>query len=198
LPKLGAGLFLSLNDIPSIVRFAQQRTLFPMPADFNIPQIARGLIRNDAVVRWVDNAEQIYNFWVALGKGAAIREQKNGLETDEHVITAFQFLDSSLKESCSANPLTRLAHVALVQKLDEVKELVEVNRLRGRVRPRSGYRNASIAMDLYLAAQRDVVDRSQARKQLHRRLRHSKRWTAIAGPCVFLVMIYGEEAEKIM
>ncbi|EXL63937.1 hypothetical protein FOPG_19794, partial [Fusarium oxysporum f. sp. conglutinans race 2 54008] len=74
---------------------------------------------------------------------------------------------------------------------------IAVDRKRGRVRSRSGYRNAAIVMDLFLEAQGFIADRVHAKKQLNRRMQTSRRWTHLARGCPLLLVVYSDAAESL-
>ncbi|KAH8742899.1 hypothetical protein F5883DRAFT_594913 [Diaporthe sp. PMI_573] len=93
--------------------------------------------------------------------------------------------------------LSRLAYVQLVRVIRLLENRVALDRQAGRLHRRSGYRNASIALDIYLKAQ-ETLSTSSSRRTLIERKRLAKRWSELAGPWPLFLLDYSDEAEEII
>ncbi|KAM5347527.1 hypothetical protein ACJZ2D_017211 [Fusarium nematophilum] len=171
-------------------------TPHPSSGKSRVEQLSKSLVRTDAIPVFASNIEKVYEFWVLLQLGAAV--PSNVAEAKSSVVAAFHFLDSIINDGNHPRQLSRLGHVALTSMLDRLKGAIGASRRQGRLKSRSGHRNASIAMDLYLDAQGAISNRAQAKKQLNRRLQISRRWTELAGGCPLLLVIYSDAADRLI
>jgi hypothetical protein len=72
--------------------------------------------------------------------------------------------------------------------------MVALDRQNGIIHRESGYRNASIAVDIYLSAQVGYNDTMYQRRQVLERKRVGRRWKKLAGPSPLLLLIYSQMA----
>ncbi|KNB16363.1 hypothetical protein FOXG_21642 [Fusarium oxysporum f. sp. lycopersici 4287] len=131
----------------------------------DIDQLARSVMRPDALHVFANNMEKVYEFWKMLHTMTSIPNDTP--DTNAFILKAFG-------------------------------RAIAVNRKRGRVRSRSGYRNAAIVMDLFLEAHGFIADRVHAKKQLNRRMQTSRWWTHLASGCPLLLVVYSDAAESLI
>ncbi|KAH8746115.1 hypothetical protein F5883DRAFT_438404, partial [Diaporthe sp. PMI_573] len=120
------------------------------------------------------------------------------LSTDWRFNSVFRALDRVITAGdYDTRLLSRLAYVQLVRVIRLLENRVALDRQAGRLHRRSGYRNASIALDIYLKAQ-ETLSTSSSRRTLIERKRLAKRWSELAGPWPLFLLVYSDEAEEIM
>ncbi|KAM5357287.1 hypothetical protein ACJZ2D_016424 [Fusarium nematophilum] len=118
------------------------------------------------------------------------------LSTDGRFIGALRILDLAIAaRENNARLLSRLAYVQLHRLMKFLERRVALDRRAGRFHRRRGYQNASIVLDIYMSAQNHP---SPSRRSLIERKCLAKRWNDLAGPWPIFVLVYSEEAEKIM
>ncbi|KAJ9414897.1 hypothetical protein QL093DRAFT_2105438 [Fusarium oxysporum] len=162
----------------------------------DIDQLARSVMRPDALHVFANNMEKVYEFWKMLHTMTSIPNDTP--DTNAFILKAFQFIQNTMVRQDLPPQLCRLVHVALTNMTARFGRAIAVNRKRGRVRSRSGYRNAAIVMDLFLEAHGFIADRVHAKKQLNRRMQTSRWWTHLASGCPLLLVVYSDAAESLI
>ncbi|KAK4113069.1 hypothetical protein N656DRAFT_640995 [Canariomyces notabilis] len=123
----------------------------------------------------------------------------NGItSTDPRIITAFKAVDSVL---CGRGNtmLQRLANVHLMRLFGSLEAIIKSDRHNGRIHREPYYRDAHIAMDIYLSAQETHSNTDELRCKLRRgRKRFSKRWSYLATVSPLFVLVYSDAAELIV
>ncbi|KAH7200884.1 hypothetical protein BKA60DRAFT_658228 [Fusarium oxysporum] len=162
----------------------------------DIDQLARSVMRPDALHVVANNMEKVYEFWRMLHTMTSIPNDTP--DTNSFILKAFQFIENTMVGQDLPPQLCRFVHVALTNMTARFGRAIAVDRKRGRIRSRSGYRNAAIVMDLFLEAQGFIADRVHAKKQLNRRMQTSRRWTRLARGCPLLLVVYSDAAESLV
>ncbi|KAK4148941.1 hypothetical protein C8A00DRAFT_19307 [Chaetomidium leptoderma] len=117
----------------------------------------------------------------------------NIASSDPYIINAFKLLDNARTNGDSI--LSRLAYIRLAHVFESLKKIVASDRRNGQLPARrSGYRNASIAIDIYIDAQEQA---GTSREEVKKRNRVARRWRTLAGPSPIFVIIYSEAAEGL-
>ncbi|KAL8295056.1 hypothetical protein RB601_003574 [Gaeumannomyces tritici] len=157
--------------------------------------ICTRLVHKHPVAHFIQKFESVLGRWSFL-----LSQTKLSCEipsTDRRVITVLRALDQVITAGNGDKLLSRLARVQLVRVLDILEARVAMERQGGHLHRRSGYRNASIVLDIYMSAQAEVFP-FVSRRTLTERKRVAKRWSELAGPWPLFLLVYSEEAEEIV
>ncbi|KAH8747964.1 hypothetical protein F5883DRAFT_436876, partial [Diaporthe sp. PMI_573] len=119
---------------------------------------------------------------------------KNIACTDPAVTRAFQAVDRVIEGN--EHRLARLGHTCLIRLLTTLEGIIASDRRHGRIQTSVGYRNASVALDLYIMARGEQQD--CARSKLYKRTRTAKRWFHLGGNSPLLLFAHADAAESIM
>ncbi|KAK4201387.1 hypothetical protein QBC40DRAFT_324611 [Triangularia verruculosa] len=115
------------------------------------------------------------------------------VNSDPCIINTFKFLD--IARTGGDRILSRLAYIRLADVFESLKQIVASDRRNGQLpAQRSGYRNASIAIDIYIEAQEQA---GTSRDEVKQRNRVARRWRTLAGPSPIFIIIYSEVAEGL-
>ncbi|KAJ0100662.1 hypothetical protein J7T55_000107 [Diaporthe amygdali] len=114
------------------------------------------------------------------------------VSSDPRVITAFRVLDSAISKP---GVLSRLAYIQLIRTFRTLEEMIAEDRQCGRIHREVGYRNASVAVNIYMSAQDSRPDVNALRRELLERKRTGRRWTELAGPSPLCLLLYSGESE---
>ena len=90
------------------------------------------------------------------------------------MLAAFQTIDNFIL-SGNDTILRRLAYVQLVSLLDSLVDNIATDRARGFVYRATSYRNATIALDIYMSAQQRLTNATSPRSELLERKRTGQR-----------------------
>lgn len=150
------------------------------------------IARPDAKLDFAAHIFDIYKFWVQLSCDTTL--PKDIACTDPAVTRAFQAVDRVIEGS--ENRLARLGHTRLIRLLATLEGIIAADRRHGRIQTSVGYRNASVALDLYIMARGEQQD--CARSKLHKRTRTAKRWFHLGGNSPLLLFAHTDAAENIM
>lgn len=155
------------------------------------------LVAHDAEKFCCQHIERIHGFWVALlhSRGSITGGQP---QWQKNAINIFRQIDDFMNKNQDNHRLRRMAFIGLAILIEDTKKAIAVNRRNGGIECRPGQRNASLAVDLYLAAQEPIVNRKRAKSQLNRLLATSRRWLALSKGCPLLSVAFSANAEKIM
>ncbi|KAI1302241.1 hypothetical protein F5Y03DRAFT_385568 [Xylaria venustula] len=108
----------------------------------------------------------------------------NGITSDDpRILMAFNAVDTTICGRGS-NPLRRLAYVHLMRLFDSLKDIIKSDRDNGRIHREPYYRDANIAMDIFLNAQRTQSN--------------TMGWSDLAAPSPLFVLVYSDAAEAIV
>ncbi|KAK2684889.1 hypothetical protein QWA68_016356 [Fusarium oxysporum] len=142
------------------------------------------------------NYEEIISDWDLLKSKTNIQNVSSS--SDPRIIRSFKVIDDVLCGGQSSTLLRRLAYVRLMDLFSFLEGLISFERMSGRVIRERYYRDASIAIDIYMSAQEDTADPNGLRRQLRERRRVGKCWKDLSKPSPLLVLMYSEAAEPIM
>ncbi|KAH8744484.1 hypothetical protein F5883DRAFT_380625, partial [Diaporthe sp. PMI_573] len=116
--------------------------------------------------------------------------------SDPRFLVAFTALESATAGSQVSHTLARFAHFRLIQLFKFLKIVIKSEREKGQVCGERGRRNASYALDVYQRAQEHPL--TVTKRELIDRMRFSRRWTTLAGPSPFFLMIYSCTAQAVV
>jgi|SRR5688572_14211204 len=120
----------------------------------------------------------------------------DALSTDPRFLSAFKQLDAAIHgQENGGRLLSRLAYVQLHGFMKLLESRVASDRQAGLVHRRNGYNNSHIVLDMYMSAQ---THPSASRRSLIQRRCLAKRWYILAGAWPVFVLVYSEDADKIM
>ncbi|KAI7912027.1 hypothetical protein M0657_010222 [Pyricularia oryzae] len=152
------------------------------------------LVDQNPMVHFIGKIESVLGRWAILLTQTKMTCEI--LSTDRRVFAVLRALDKAITAQNGDKLLSRLAQVQLVRVLEALEARVAMERQNGHLHRRSGYRNASIVLDIYMSAQEMVP--SISRRALIERKRVAKRWNELAGPWPLFLLVYSEEAEEII
>lgn len=161
-----------------------------------VASLSRRLVGYDPIETFAENCEKTLPDWVALLRKTTL---PNGITSgDSRIITAFKAVDNVI---CGQGTglLQRLANVQLMRLFNSLEGIIKADRDNGRIHREPYFRDANIAMDIYLGAQDTQVDTKELRLKLRQgRKRFSKRWSHLAEPSPLFVLVYSNAAESIV
>lgn len=152
------------------------------------------MVRGDVITFFTNNYEQALREWTSL-----LRETTFPLtiaSSDPRFLEAFSTLDSVIAESQVSLTLARFAHLRLIQLLSFLRDVIKSEGEKGQICKERGRCNASYALDIYLCAQKHPL--TVEKRKLVDRQRFSRRWTKLAGPSPFFLMIYSCTARTVV
>ena len=117
--------------------------------------------------------------------------------TFQDITNAINSLENAIAFKEDTELLARLGHFRLSIFFDLLEERIQQDRRSGLIPSKSGRGNASIALDYYLHALNVGSDPIQ-RGLLRERKRRGGRWRELAGPSVFLLLVYSDTAERFV
>lgn len=169
-----------------------------LPSDANgAALLAMELTCPDATGFCYHHMEEIYHFWATLSQARNVIA-KHELGWEGHAVNIFRQIDSYILGKESIPKLQRVGYISLAFLMDDIKREIAIDRRCGRIVSKRGQRDASLALDLYLAAQGSVPNPQRAKKHLYRRLKISRCWRAFSKRGSLLSVVCGEKAERIM
>ena len=160
------------------------------PAQLN--ELSSTLVRKDAITFFAENHERVLVSWISMLKDTSFERDMSC--SDPRVTSAFRTLDRVITGQTGTELLRRLAYVRLICLFERVEEMIALDRQNGIIHRESGYRNASIAVDIYLSAQVGYNDTMHQRREVLERKRVGRRWKKLAGPSPLLLLIYSQMA----
>ena len=146
------------------------------------------------------------NFFTEIGRltlinGAYLIRQTtipiNIKSSDPHILDAFRTIDNIIL-SPKDELLKRIAYMQLMSVFNSLKKIVSADRLNGLIHRATGYRDATIAIDIYANAQEKKESIPSLRRKLLERKRSARRWLQLAGSSPFLLIAYSDMAERIV
>lgn len=139
--------------------------------------VVESLLIPKAKNNFADNILNIYTFWLNIAHKTTL--PRNITCTDPSVKAAFEALDQIIDHE--QYQLQRIAYAALSSFMSFLQGVIAIDRKHGRIHTTVGYRNASVALDIYVAAQTRDGAPAAIRAKLNRRLRLARRWTCLRG-----------------
>lgn len=150
-----------------------------------------GLVRKDAITFFANHFETALADWITILTKTTI--PSNIASSDPCVTSAFRLLDRA--RNGMDNTRSRLAYIQLMRVFESLEEIIASDRENGRLLNRSGYRNASVAIDVYIKAQEQT---NISRREVIERKRIARHWRTLAEPSPLFVLIYSEVAEAVV
>jgi hypothetical protein len=169
----------------------------PFAGEQSPADMAMHLASPDAKEFCRQHLDEMYHFWVALLRSKSAIAK---LEPDwqDRVSNVFRYIDSYIARKQGNPRLQRMGYIGLVILMEDVKRAIALHRRCGGVTCRRGQRNASLALDLYLAAVGSASDRLRAKRQIHRQLETGRRWQSISLYCPMLSVLCIEKADQVV
>lgn len=161
-----------------------------------VARLSNRLIGTDPIGTFVKNCERTLPDWITLIRKTMLPSFITS--TDPRIISAFQAIDNVI---CGEGTrlLQRLAHVQLIHLFKSLGNIIKSDRDSGRIHRKPYYRDAKVAMDIYLSAQGTQPNTKQLRLQLKQgRKRLSKRWYDLSRISPLFVLVYSDAAEIIV
>lgn len=152
--------------------------------------LALRLIRKNAAAYFMKNYQATLSGWISLVVKTSL--PIGVVSSDSQVITTFRVLDNAISKP---GVLSRLAYIQLIRTFRTLEERIAEDRQCGRIHREVGYRNASVAVDIYMSAQDSRPDVNALRRELLERKRTGRRWTELAGPSPLCLLLYSSESE---
>lgn len=158
-----------------------------------------GFIRQDAQKYLGEVLEPALTAWMLL---------LNQTTTPTHAPVASLDISNAVNAiegaiTSNENPifLKRFGYVRLSMFFDLLEKRIRLDRQLGFIQSQSGRGNASVAVDYYLdglSMSSNSLERSRLRERMKERKREGGRWRELAGPSVFLLLLYSDTAEKVV
>ena len=153
------------------------------------------LLRKNALNDFIASCKIGLTSWAYLLRQTTV--PKNTRSSDAPVLAAFKTIDSFIM-SDNDKVLRRLAYVQLAHLLDSLVDTITTDRTQGLIHRAAGYRNATIAVDIYMSAQQKGTNVGPLRRELLERKRTGQRWLQLAGPSPFTLVLYSDAADQAM
>ncbi|KAI3333798.1 hypothetical protein F4824DRAFT_512943 [Ustulina deusta] len=161
-----------------------------------VTSLSKRLIGYDPIGTFADNCEKTLPDWIGLLRKATLPNDITS--EDPRIITAFKAVDNVICGQ-GTDLLQRLANVQLMRLFGSLKDIIKSDRDNGRIHREPYYRDANVAMDIYLSAQETQSNTKQLRLKLKQgRKRFSKRWSDLATASPLFVLVYSDAAEAIV
>ncbi|KAH7163698.1 hypothetical protein DER46DRAFT_532289 [Fusarium sp. MPI-SDFR-AT-0072] len=122
----------------------------------------------------------------------------NAPSSSPYIIHAFKFIDNVVSSEQSSYLLRRLAYAQLMRLFIALEDIIRLERESGQMIRGHHYRDASIALDIYVSAQSDTSDPDELRRKLRKRRRSGRTWGGLCKPSPLLVLMYSSSAEQII
>ncbi|KAI1340620.1 hypothetical protein F5Y15DRAFT_423064 [Xylariaceae sp. FL0016] len=148
---------------------------------------ARSLVTRAPLESFLDQYAIILEKWVRLNRAATL--PTNISSSDPRVKEAFGIVGQAMS---GADVFARMAHVQLLKLFDSLESLIQSERKRGL---HGKERNSTIAITKAISF---AEGRTLSRCEVLELRRRARRWARLAGPSVFLLMVYSEAAEAIV
>jgi hypothetical protein len=153
-------------------------------------EIVPSLVRHDVIAFFANHFKTALDSWISIVIKTTIPD--NAASSDPCVLSSFQLLDKARTDGDKM--LSRLAYIRLAYVFESLQKIVASDRQNGQLPARRrGYRNASIATDIYIEAQQAVTSRAEVKL----RNRVARRWRILAGPSPIFIIIYSEVVERL-
>ena len=174
----------------------------PPKASHNLHELARvmmlsqRLVGHDPMDLFTQNCVKVITDWISLlGKTTVPGDL---VSSDPCIISAFKAVDRIICGKEGTHLLRRLAYVRLMRIFATLESIIKSERENGRAPREPCYRDATIAIDIYMKAQEDRSHPDALRRELKERKRAGRSWSDLAGPSPLFTMIYSDAAESIV
>lgn len=134
-----------------------------------------------------DNFCAILDRWIDLEKTIAF--PANIASTDRRVQAAFRAAEEAID---GGGLFARIAHVQLLGVFDSLERLIHGERKLGQ---HAHQKSVKVAIDRFIELRRE---RQWSRDKVHELRRTAKRWKHLAGPSVFLLVVFSGMAEPLV
>ncbi|CAH0020151.1 unnamed protein product [Clonostachys rhizophaga] len=172
-------------------------------ASRNLNQLARVTIlsqrlvgHDDPLNLFTENCLKTITDWVLLLGQTTMPD--NLRSSDPRIIAAFEIVDRVIRGQDGTYLLRRLAYVQLMRMFTTLESIIRAERESGQVPREPFYRDATIAIDIYMQAQEDCSHPDDLRREVKERKRASRSWSSLSGPSPLFTMIYSDAAEAIV
>lgn len=117
--------------------------------------------------------------------------------SDPRILGAFRTIDNIILGP-KDELLKRIAYTQLINVFNSLEKIISADRSNGLIHGATGYRDATIAIDIYANAQKKKENMKLLRRKLLKRKRSARRWLQLAGTSPFLLIAYLNIAERIV
>jgi hypothetical protein len=153
------------------------------------------LVGDNPIAFFISNRETALSGWVSL---LSLTTLPTGIKSsDVLILDAFKALDKVVCGGQEDYMLRRLAYVQLMKLFDHIEDIIRSERQSRLLHRASGCGDKSIAIDIYMKAQKHS-NPEETRHQLLERRRMGRRWAPLAGPSPLCLLIYSGEAEAVV
>lgn len=163
--------------------------------DIRLTNLARRLLGENPFNTFTENCDKTLGEWIPLLAKTTLPSDITS--SDPRIIAAFQAVDGVIYGQGS-DLLRRLAYIQLSRLFVSLEAVIKSDRENWRLLRKPCYRDATVAIDIYMAAQPGHSNTSDLRRQLKERKRRARIWSELARPSPLIVLIYSREAEPIM
>ncbi|KAG5803331.1 hypothetical protein H9Q74_012316 [Fusarium xylarioides] len=129
---------------------------------------------------------------------AETKVPSNASSASPEIIRAFKITDGVICGERTSHLLRRLAYVHLMQLFNVLESIIRLERETGQVLRGRYYRDASVALDIYMGAQEDTSNAYFLRRKLKERKRAGRSWRDLSDPSPLFVLMYSDAAERIV
>jgi hypothetical protein len=161
-----------------------------------VTSLSHRLVGHDPMNIFATNCEKTMADWISLLGKTMLPDDVTS--SDSRIIAAFKAVDKVICGQEGTHLLRRLAYVQLMRIFTTLESIIRSERETGRVLRAPCYRDASVAVDIYMRAQEDRSHPDDLRRELKERKRAGRSWSDLAGPFPLFTMIYSEAAEPIV
>ena len=117
--------------------------------------------------------------------------------SDPRILGAFRTIDNIILGP-KDDLLKRIAYMQLMNVFNSLEKIISADRSNGLIHRATGYRDATVAIDIYASAQEKNGNIPLLRRNLLERKRSARRWLQLAGSSPFLLIAYSNIAERIV
>ncbi|KAL2259549.1 hypothetical protein VTK26DRAFT_6732 [Humicola hyalothermophila] len=175
------------------VTFYNERTNNPWRK--RVTNLARRLVGENAVNTFTQNCDKTLKQWMPLLAETTLPSDITS--SDPCIIAAFQAVDAVICGQGS-DLLRRLAYIQLNRLFVSLEAIIKFDRENWRHPRKPCCRDATVAIDIYMAAQPGHLDTSDLRRKLKERKRRARIWSELARPSPLMVLLYSGETEPMM
>ncbi len=168
------------------------------PNDFGkirVATLAHRFVGNDPINSFAKNYDKTVGDWIALFGKTML---PSGIaSSDLCVVAAFRALDSVICRQ-GTYLLRRLTYIQLIQLFVSLETIIKSDRENGQIYRKPRYRDATVAIDIYINAQERRSNIGDLRHELKERKRCGKRWGYLTRHSPLFVLTYSDTANPIV
>lgn len=158
--------------------------------------LSQRLVGHDPMDLFAQNCVKTMTDWISLlGKTTIPGDLES---SDPRIIAAFKAVDRIIRGQEGTYLLRRLAYVQLMGIFTTLESIIRSERENGRAPREPCYRDATVAIDIYMKAQEDRSHLDALRRELKERKRAGRSWSDLVGPSPLFTMIYSDAAEPVV